>query len=129
MPRSPGYRDLMLHNLADAAARHLGGRRFSQARYEQAVDRLVAAYIDWREESVAAREAYRRCDTTQEHGARHAFAAYFAALDREERAAAEYAACVEQVCALGCPQRGLRVTARAGNGSAPALPRRPKERL
>jgi hypothetical protein len=118
---------LMMHHLADTAARRLGRRGFSQARYEQAVDRLVAAYIDWREESIAAREAYSRCDATQGHGARHAFAAYFAALEREERAAAGYAACVEQVCALGSRHGGFLVTEGAGAGSAAAPPRRPKK--
>jgi len=36
----------MLHKLADTAARGLRRERFSQVRYEQAVDRLVAAYVD-----------------------------------------------------------------------------------
>jgi hypothetical protein len=91
---------LMLHKLTDTAARGLRRKRFSQVRYERAVDRFVAAYVDWREECIAAREAYRRCDATrgQDHG--HAFAAYFDALDREEQAAAEYEACAERVCAL-----------------------------
>jgi hypothetical protein len=87
----------MLHKLANTTARRLRRQRFSQARYEGAVDRLVAAY--------------------------------FAALDREERAAAEYAACVEQVCALVSADGGLLATAGAGTGSAPESPRRPKERL
>ena len=119
----------MFHKLANTTARRLRRQRFSQARYEGAVDRLVAAYVDWREEFIAARDAYSRYDATRGQEHRHAFAAYFAALDREERAAAEYAACVEQVCALVSADGGLLVTARAGTGSSPALPRRPKERL
>jgi hypothetical protein len=87
----------MLHRLADTAARRLGTRRCSERDYEDAVDRLVAAYVDWREESIAAREAYGRCDLTRGQEHRDAFAVYFAALDREERAAAEYAGCVEEV--------------------------------
>jgi hypothetical protein len=90
----------MLHRLANTTARRLRRRPFSQARYEAAVDRLVAAYVEWREELVAARDAYGQCDITRGHPARHAFPAYFAALDREERAAAEYAACVDQFYAL-----------------------------
>lgn len=62
----------MLHTLADTAAQRLGRQRLSQTRYEQAVDRPVAAYIDWCEES----------------------------------AAAEYAACVERVCAAISRHRG-----------------------
>jgi len=54
----------MLHKLADTAARRLHRHRFSEARYEQAVDLLVAAHVDWREESLAAREAYSRCGAT-----------------------------------------------------------------
>jgi hypothetical protein len=93
----------MVHKLAAATAR-LRRHRCSQARYEQAVDRLVAAYVDWREEVIAARDAYSRCDVTRAHTARHAFAAYFAALEREGRAAAEYELCVERVCLLGSSQ-------------------------
>ena len=96
----------MLHKLADTAARRLGRQRLSQARYEQAVDRLVAAYIDWRGESAAAREAYGRCDPSRGQKHPHALAVYFGALDHEERAAAEYAACVEQVCAAISRHRG-----------------------
>ena len=119
----------MLHNLADTAARRLGRRRFSQARYEQTVDRLIAAYVGWREESIAVREAYRQCETTQEERARHAFAAYLGALDREQRAAAEYAACVEQVCVLLSRHGGFLVTDGAAAGPAATPPRRPKDRL
>jgi hypothetical protein len=119
----------MLRSLAGTAARRLGRQRFSEARYEQAVDRLVAAYLEWREESIAAREAYSRCATTRGHTDRHAFASYLAALDREEQAAAEYAACVERVCSIVSHHGGSFVTARTGAGSAPALWRRPTERL
>ncbi len=118
----------MLPKRADTAARRLRPDRFSQARYEEAVDRLVAAYVEWREESVAVREAYSRCDTTRGRKPRHAFAVYSAALDREERAAAEYAACVEHVCALISRHAELFVTAQADAGSAPR-PSRPTERL
>src|SRR5579862_9538801 len=93
---------LMLRKLAGTAARRFGSRRFLQVRYEQALDRLEAAHVDWREASDASREAYDRCDATPGHRAGHAFVIYFAALDREERAAVEYGACVEQVCDLLC---------------------------
>jgi hypothetical protein len=96
----------MSHKLANRTGRGLRLHRFSQARYEAAVDRLVAAYVDWREESIAAREAYGQCDIARGHPTRHAFPAYFAALDREERAATEYAACVQQVYALGTRNEG-----------------------
>lgn len=107
----------------------LGRRRISETRYEQAIDRMVAAYVDWREETTAAQEAYGRCDATGGHSPRYAFAVYFAALDREERAAAEYAASVEQVCSLAPRHAGLLVTAPTGAGSAPVHPVSPGEKL
>jgi hypothetical protein len=119
----------MFHKLANTTARRLRRQRFSQARYEGAVDRLVAAYVDWREEFITARDAYSRYDGTRGQEHRHAFAAYFAALDREERAAAEYAACVDQVYALVSADRGLLMAARSGAGSAPALSQRPQRRV
>ncbi len=119
----------MLRKLAGTAARRFGSQRFLQARYERALDRLEAAHVDWREASDASREAYDRCDATPAHGAGHAFVIYFAALDREEQAAAEYAACVEQVCDLLCRYEGLFGASPTGAGSPGALLRRPKERL
>jgi hypothetical protein len=119
----------MLRKLVGAAARRLGRRRFLQARYERALDRLEAAHIDWREASDASREEYDRCCATPGHRASHAFIVYFAALDREERAAAEYSACVEQVCDMLCRYEGLFGASPTGAGSPGALLRRPKERL
>jgi hypothetical protein len=118
----------MWRKLAGTAARRLGRHRLLQARYERALHRLEAAHIEWREASDASREAYGRCDTTPRHRAGHAFVVYFAALDREERAAAEYAASVEQVCALLCRHGDLLGAAPAGAGSQ-APRNRPKERL
>lgn len=89
----------MLHNLS-GAARRLGRAGSSEATYDEAVDRLIAAYVYWREKAIAARGAYSRCGAMRGHSLRYALAAYFAALNREERAAAEYAACVDQVNAL-----------------------------
>jgi hypothetical protein len=97
----------MFHKLANTTARRFHRQRLTQARYEGAVDRLVAAYVDWREEFIAARDAYGQCDIARGHPGRDAFPAYFAALDREERAATEYAACVDQVHALGSADKGL----------------------
>lgn len=60
---SPSGEQLMLHNPA-TAARRLRRQRFSEVGYEQVVDRMVAAYLDWREKSIGARWAYRWCDAT-----------------------------------------------------------------
>jgi hypothetical protein len=127
-PLSDEREHVMLHKLVEAAARRLGVRGFSEARYEQAVDRMVAAYVDWRETSSASQEAYSHCDTTAEHSTRYAFAVYFAALDDEARAAAEYAARVDEVCALGSRSPGPSVTARAHASSAPSSARRSTEK-
>ena len=68
-----------MRKLADTAARRPGRQRCFEGEYQEAVDRLIAAYVDWREESIATREAYSRCDPTrgQKHG--ETFAVYFAA--------------------------------------------------
>lgn len=110
----------MLHNLAETAARRLGVRRYFAVRYGGAVDRMLAAYIDWHEMSIASQEAYSRCDETQGRSSRGAFAAYFAALDREARAAAEYAARVDEVWALGSRYPDRSVMARAEACPVPA---------
>lgn len=116
----------MLHDRTAAAARPPGWRRRSDAWYELAVDRLVSAYVEWRAESLAVREAYDQYAATRGVGRRDAFAVYFAALDREERAAADYAARVDEVYTLVSRDRAL-LFARAGGGSAPPLAR-PQER-
>jgi hypothetical protein len=61
------------------------------------VDEFVDSYVGWREESVAARNAYEAY--TGQHGDDRAlaFAAYQAALDREERAARAYQECTERI--------------------------------
>jgi len=53
----------MLRNLATAAPR-LRRQRVSKVAYERVVDKMVAAYLDWRETSTDARWAYRWCDAT-----------------------------------------------------------------
>ena len=55
------------------------------------VDELMDAYLEWCEESGAVAFAYRRWSSAPTEDAAGAFAAYVAALDREERASAEYA--------------------------------------
>jgi hypothetical protein len=73
-----------------------------------AIDALFERYVSWREECHAAEMAYRRW-LDGEHGERRlAFAAYLAAIDREEQAARTYAdqfARVERARATGCASR------------------------
>jgi hypothetical protein len=57
----------------------------------QSVDDTVRAYVGWREECTAVRDAYRRWATAPAADAALAFGAYESALDREEGAATVYA--------------------------------------
>jgi hypothetical protein len=58
---------------------------------EQLVDRALDAYIDWREECAEVWSAYERWVRAPEIDDAGAFAAYRAALDREECASHAYA--------------------------------------
>jgi len=55
------------------------------------IDTVVAAYSAWRRECAAVRTAYGRWTRAARSDAWFAFAAYSAALDREQRAADTYA--------------------------------------
>jgi hypothetical protein len=55
------------------------------------VDALMEAYVDWREECLALRYAYERWSNVTLDERNVAFAAYRAALDREEQASSVYA--------------------------------------
>jgi len=54
-------------------------------------DEAIRVYIDWREESAGVWDAFDRWESTHGADAGTAFAAYRAALDREECAARVYA--------------------------------------
>jgi hypothetical protein len=60
------------------------------------IDDAMDAYVEWREESAQVESAYRRWATAEPSDAALAFAAYVAALDREDRAST----CFEQVVRL-----------------------------
>jgi hypothetical protein len=62
--------------------------------FERALDAAVQCYLDWRQESSTCESAYRVWTTTTARSGdrRLAFAAYTAALDREEQAAGRYGA-------------------------------------
>jgi hypothetical protein len=55
------------------------------------VDETIDAYVDWQEERASVWDAYERWTCAHPEDAVFAFAAYQAALDREERAGDEYA--------------------------------------
>ena len=60
------------------------------------IDAALDAYIAWREESAAVQDAYRNWLHAGREERALAFAAYSAALDREEYAAAEYQRLIER---------------------------------
>jgi hypothetical protein len=68
----------------------------SQGIHHSLIDDVMDAYIAWREESAAAEAAYRRWKLATSMETAGAFAGYVAALDREERASAEYAQAIRR---------------------------------
>lgn len=54
------------------------------------VDELVDAYVEWREECLVLAGAYERWSSEANRDRRLAFAAYRAALDREQQACSVY---------------------------------------
>jgi hypothetical protein len=55
------------------------------------IDDLMETYLEWREECIALRQAYERWSSGPVAERELSFAAYGAALDREQRASAVYA--------------------------------------
>jgi hypothetical protein len=79
------------------------------ALVQWAIDELVECYVSWREECHAVGMAHERwVDSTRDEG-RLAYAAYVAALDREEQAARTYAAHVERLRISGESELGHSV--------------------
>jgi hypothetical protein len=75
-------------------------------RPEQA-DQLIALYCDWREECVVVETAYERFTAAPAADRALAFAAYMAALEREESAAARYEAQIDLIMHDAAAERGL----------------------
>ena len=76
-----------------------------QAHQNGLGDALIDLYVEWREECSAVRVAYERWRDASKGESADAFAAYNAALDREERAGNIYAALVRQASPTA-PQPG-----------------------
>ena len=64
------------------------------------IDDAVDAYLEWREQSAAVQDAYRRWTTAAPGDTRVAFAAYVAALDREDQASIWFAQIVRYGVAI-----------------------------
>jgi hypothetical protein len=65
----------------------------------QLVDAVMDRYVAWREESVAVDAAYASWRRAPSGDRALLFAAYQAALDREERAASDYQRMIDQAAA------------------------------
>jgi hypothetical protein len=63
----------------------------------EAVDQLVESHTQWREACTEVHEAYERFSEASRADRPAAFAAYFAALDREQQAATTYREQVQYV--------------------------------
>jgi len=71
--------------------------RVSAAAMNELVDATIDRYLNWREESADVDLAYRRWVNGAHADRGLHYAAYVEALDREEHAAREYRAFVEQI--------------------------------
>jgi hypothetical protein len=69
------------------------------------IDAAVDSYVDWREASAAARGAYGGWARAARGDRPGAFAAYVAALDREERAGTRYAQVIAYFHMVRRPRR------------------------
>ena len=72
-------------------------RRFAPSLREQLIDEAFARYLDWLTESEAVNAAYGMWSRAPRTDGALPFAAYGAALDREERAATVYRSVIDQV--------------------------------
>jgi hypothetical protein len=72
-------------------------RQFDQSPREQLIDEAFARYLDWLAESEAVNAAYGVWSRATRTEGALPFAAYAAALDREERAATVYRSVIDQV--------------------------------
>lgn len=66
-------------------------------RGAQLLDKLLACYVDWREDADAASDAYTRWSAAPRADRAWRFSAYLAALEQEESAANSYALAISAV--------------------------------
>jgi hypothetical protein len=72
-------------------------RQLPRSMREQLIDEAFARYLDWRAESETVDAAYTLWTRASQAGRALPFAAYSAALDREERAASVYRSVMERI--------------------------------
>jgi hypothetical protein len=92
-------------------------RQLDRAPREQLLDEAFARYLDWLAESEAVAAAYGAWSRAARSDGALPFAAYGAALDREEQAATVYRAVVDRVLRLSGGEHRLD-GARAGAARA-----------
>ena len=97
------------------SARLFQRRELDHSAREQLIDKAFARYLDWRAESDAAASAYEMWSAAPRTEGALRFAAYSAALDREEHAAIIYRSLVDRIEIVsgeerlaGVPRRGVR---------------------
>jgi hypothetical protein len=90
----------------------------------QLVDRLVDAYVDWREECISVRDAYERWSRAAVRDRPIAFCAYRAALEREEHASRVYADLVIRLAAVAQRPAGIAATVLGALRMAGGLPQK-----
>jgi hypothetical protein len=95
-PRTGGQ-NLFLPLAIAMSRRLLARRRFGPSLSEQLIDEAFARYLDWLAESEAVNAAYWVWSRAVKTDGALPFAAYAAALDREERAATVYRSVIDQV--------------------------------
>lgn len=83
---------------AGARPRSLAGDAWRDAE----VDALIERYVEWREECSAVETAYGRWAGSGRRDRALTYAAYHAALEREEKAATVYQSAVTRLAAAAC---------------------------
>jgi hypothetical protein len=78
---------------------------------DKLIDRVMDAYVDWRQESAQVDLAYRRWSMAAASDPADAFAEYAAALDREEIASRSYARIIRRTTVVFERDRRRRVAA------------------
>jgi hypothetical protein len=72
----------------------------------EVVDEAIDAYVEWREECLFLVDAYNRWSSEADRDRRLAFAAYRAALDREQQACSVYKSRCDRLTRELTPGRG-----------------------
>jgi hypothetical protein len=98
---------------------------------DKLIDDVMDAYVDWRQESADVEYAYRRWSIARLTDPAGAFAAYVAALDREELASLSYAQVIRRTVLMLARDRRRRSAAARLRARArrPTRPRRRMRRL